>query len=168
MHCKNRHFNFRTIKPSLSLRSTSHCQWHLHFFDDLQIEKRDQENNWERGELLRRCYHAHEETYSLFTRNPWPNPCAAPTTPAHAVRDKLGTIINIFVTDSCHEKPGFRLPCRFLNFGSCSYDKIFFYLLLIFIKLNSKIYHHLYYTLILYRSRLAAARRQLRNAAVSC
>ena len=33
---------------------------------------------------LRRCYHAHGETYNPHTRGTRPSPCAAPTTPAHA------------------------------------------------------------------------------------
>ena len=33
---------------------------------------------------LRRCYHAHRETYNPPTRGTRPSPCAAPTTPAHA------------------------------------------------------------------------------------
>ena len=64
---------------------SSHCQWHSHFSINLQkrITRSINENGKE--ELLRRNLYRHEETYNSPIRRLWPSPCAAPTTPTHAI-----------------------------------------------------------------------------------
>ena len=78
--------NYTLLMPFLAgkymrLTCSPHCQWHLHFSDDLQLQKSKMKRKLGRGVTALGIF---LHIYSPNVRHPRPNLCAPSTTPTHS------------------------------------------------------------------------------------